>query len=97
MLDRPAPDRRRPVLILSHASLLEVLNTATVALITSRIRGAPTEVLLGVEEGLKSPSCVNLANVNTVRQSQLQRFVGVVGPEKMIEVCRVMCRVFQCR
>jgi len=76
--------------------MLSVLNTATVAMITSTIRGAPTEVLIGIEEGLKGPSCVNVANVNTVLQSQLERFVGVVGPARMAEVCRVLCRVFDC-
>ena len=96
LLDRLAPDRRRPVLVLSHPSLLDVLNTATVAMITSTIRGAPTEVLLGVEHGLKQPSCVNLANVNTVLQSKLERFVGVVSPATMAEVCRVLCRVMHC-
>lgn len=96
MLERPAPDKRRPVLILSHPSMLSVLNTATVAMITSTIRGAPTEVLIGIEEGLKGPSCVNVANVNTVLQSQLERFVGVVGPTRMAEVCWVLCRVFDC-
>ena len=89
LLERPAPDKRRPVLVLSHPSLLRVLNTATVAMITSTIRGAPTEVLLGVDEGLKGPSCVNLANVNTVRQAELQRYVGVLPAAKLAEVCPV--------
>jgi mRNA interferase MazF len=82
------PDKRRPVLVLTRPSLLAVLHTATVAAITTKVRGSPTEVELGVEEGLKSESCVNLVNVFTVRQSDLRRFVGSVRDEKMRRVCR---------
>jgi mRNA interferase MazF len=82
------PDKRRPVLILSRGALLEHLHTATVVAITSTQRGSPTEVELGVEEGLKQSCCANLANLFTVRQSDLQRYVGTVGPEKMRQICR---------
>jgi mRNA interferase MazF len=85
-----APDKRRPVLILSRNTLLEHLHTATVVAITSTQRGSPTEVELGIEEGLKQPSCANLANLFTVRQSDLKRYVGALGPEKMRQACRAL-------
>jgi mRNA interferase MazF len=90
LLDRPRPDRRRPVLIISRPSLIAALHTVTVAAVTSTRRGSPTEVELGVEEGLKGPSCVNLCNVFTVVQADLRRFVGTVGPAKMHAVCRAL-------
>jgi mRNA-degrading endonuclease toxin of MazEF toxin-antitoxin module len=61
-----------------------------VVAITSTQRGSPTEVGLGVDEGLKQPSCANLANLFTVRQSDLKRYVGAVGAEKMRQVCRAL-------
>ena len=85
-----APDKRRPVLILSRDSLLEHLHTATVVPVTSTRRGSPTEVDLGVDEGLKHDSCVNLANLFTVRQDDLRRFVGSVSASKMQRVCRAL-------
>jgi len=48
-----APDKRRPVIVLSRQILLEVLQTATVVPITTTLHGSPTEVELGVEDGLK--------------------------------------------
>jgi mRNA interferase MazF len=89
------PDKRRPVLIVSRNALLERLQTATVVAITSTRRGSPTEVELGVDEGLKQPSCANLTNLFTVRQSDLKRYVGAVGAEKMRHVCRGL--VIACR
>lgn len=90
LLDRPRPDKRRPVLVLSRPSLIGALHTVTVAAITSTRRGSPTEVDLGVEEGLKGPSCVNLCHVFTVAQSDLRQFVGTVDPDRMRAVCAAL-------
>jgi mRNA interferase MazF len=90
LLELPKPDKRRPVLILSRPSLIPLLHTVTVAAITSTLRGSPTEVELGVAEGLKQVSCVNLCNVFTVQQRQLRTFVGSVGTDKMREVCTAL-------
>ena len=96
LLDRPRPDKRRPVVVLSRPSLIRALHTVTVAAITSTLRGAPTEVALGVEEGLKATSCVNLCNIFTVRQSELFRFVGTVAPTKMRAICRALAIACGC-
>ena len=91
-----APDKRRPVLVLSRPALLEVLHTALVAAITTTVRGAPTEVEVGVDEGLKQTSCVNVTNVFTVRQSDLRQFVGTVGVETMSDICRALAIATDC-
>ena len=96
LVERPRPDKRRPVLILSRPSLIAALNTVTVAAVTSTRRGSPTEVELGVEEGLKGPSCVNLCNVFTVAQADLRQFVGTVSPAKMHAVCRALAIAAAC-
>jgi mRNA interferase MazF len=90
LLDLPRPDKKRPVLVLSRASLITLLHTVTVAAITSTLRGSPTEVQLGASEGLKHTSCVNLCNLFTVEQGRLRTFVGTVGAEKMRQVCRAL-------
>ena len=90
LLDLPRHDKRRPVLVLTRPSLLRLLHTVTVAAITGTLRGSPTEVELGLDEGLKKTSCANLCNVFTVRQSQLRAFVGSVSRDKMAQVCRAL-------
>lgn len=90
LLSLPRPDKRRPVLVLSRPSLIRLLHTVTVAAVTSTVRGSPTEVMVGPEEGLKSVCCVNLCNVYTVRQTELKSFVGTVGSGKMRQVCRAL-------
>ena len=90
LLDRPRPDKRRPVLVLSRPALIRVLNTVTVAAITTTLRGSPTEVELGVDEGLKQASCANLCNLFTVPHRELKTFIGSVSTEKMNQVCRAL-------
>ncbi|HUF51519.1 MAG TPA: type II toxin-antitoxin system PemK/MazF family toxin [Longimicrobiales bacterium] len=91
-----APDKRRPVLVLTRQEVLGLLRTAMVAPITSTIRGAPSEVVVGVEEGLKDRSAVNLDHVQTVEQRLLQQYVGSLRPEKMAAVCHALAVATGC-
>ena len=81
------PDKRRPVLVLTRAEVIDLLRTVMVAPITSAIRGAPSEVLVGVDEGLKGPSAVNLDHVQTVEQGLLKKYAGALSVQKMESVC----------
>lgn len=91
-----SPDKRRPVVVLSREELLPLLRTAMVAPITSNYRGSPSEVLLGIEEGLKEPSSVNLNHVHTVRQRGLHHYVGTLSEEKMQEICHALAIATGC-
>lgn len=90
------PDKRRPVLVLTRPEVIGLLQTVMVAPITSEIRGAPSEVEVGVEEGLKSPSAVNLDHVQTVDQRRLKQYVGSLSPEKMQAVCDALAVAVGC-
>ena len=85
-----APDKRRPVLVLTRQEGLPLLRTAMVAPITSTIRGLPSEVTVGVDEGLKRDSAVNLDHVHTVEQRLLVRYAGSLPESKMRQVCRAL-------
>jgi len=90
------PDKRRPVLVLSRPEAIEFLHTVMVAPITSTIRGAPSEVLVGIDEGLKQDSAVNLDHVQTVEKARLTRFVGTLGSPKMRKVCHALAIALGC-
>ena len=82
------PDKRRPVVVISRDDVIGLLHTVMVAPITSTIYGAPSEVIVGENEGLKHRSAVNLDHVQTVERARLVGYVGTLGPGKMREVCR---------
>jgi mRNA interferase MazF len=85
-----APDKRRPVLVLSRQEVISLLHTVMVAPITSTRRGAPSEVPVGVSEGLKHESAVNLDHVQTVERTRLVSFVGSLTAAQMRHVCRAL-------
>jgi len=91
-----APDKKRPVVVLSRGDVIGLLHTVMVAPVTSTIHGAPSEVLVGIKEGLKHESAVNLDHVQTVEQSRLEGYVGQLGIEKMREVCRALAVAVGC-
>jgi len=67
-----APDKRRPVLILTRTSAIPYLTGITVAKVTTTIRGAASEVLLTPgEDGVLAECVVNTDNIQTVQRSQL--------------------------
>ena len=92
----PSPDKERPVLVLTRDSAIEYLSRVTVAPITSTIRGVPSEVLLGVEDGLRGPCVVNLHNLVTVDQKALGRCVAWLSAPRMREVCAAIAFSLGC-
>ena len=92
----PAPDKERPVLVLTRSSAIDYLSRVTVAPITSTIRGVPSEVALGPEDGMKQPCAVNLHNVMTVNQANLGRRVAELSPLRMRQVCSALAFALGC-
>ncbi len=91
-----APEKKRPVLVLTRQDVIGLLHTVMVAPITSTIRGAPGEVSVGPREGLRAESAVNLDHVQTVERARLVGFIGHAGDEKMREVCRALAVAVGC-
>jgi mRNA interferase MazF len=84
------PGKRRPVLVLTRPALIDVLSAVVVAPITSTIRDAPTEVRLGVDDGMKSPCAVNLTRLYTLRKDSLARYVTTLPEARMREICAAL-------
>lgn len=82
-----APDKKRPVLVLTRNSAIEYLSTVTVAPITTTIRGVPSEVALDQDDGMKTACAVNLHNAVTVSQERLGKRVAQLSSARMKEVC----------
>lgn len=85
-----APDKSRPVLVLTRSSAIPYLSRVTVAPITSSIRDVPSEVRVGPDDGLKQVSAVNLHNVLTVAKESVGRRIAQLGEAKLHEVCRAL-------
>lgn len=69
------PDKKRPVLILTRDSILDVLGEVTIAPITSTIRHIPSEVILTPEDGLPKTFPINFDHVQTVTKAKVGSFI----------------------
>jgi len=92
----PAPDKARPVLVLTRGSALGYLSRVTVAPITSTVRGVPSEVVLGTDDGMKQVCAVNLHNLITVPQASLGRRLAQLTPERLRQVCAALAFAIGC-
>ena len=79
-LDPPAG--RRPVLLLSRDEAYSVRDLIIVAPVTTRIRHIPSEVPLGLEDGLPKPCVVNLDTITTISKVSLRERITVLNREK---------------
>lgn len=84
------PDKRRPVLILTRDSAIGVLNTVTVAPITSTMRGIPTEVFLDRSDGMPSDYAVNLDHIQTISKNKVGALLATLPNYRMAEVQRAV-------
>jgi len=82
-----APDKRRPVLILTRNSVIPFLNSVTVAPLTTMIRGIPSEVPLSpADDGVHADCVVNVDNIQTIQKTGLGTQITHLSLERMREV-----------
>jgi mRNA interferase MazF len=80
------PHQKRPVVVLTRDSVLEYLDETTVAAVTRTVRGIPSEVPLGPEDGLPEACAVNLDHVQTVARARLGALVTTLPGRRMDEI-----------
>ena len=84
---RISGDKRHLVVVLTCSPAIPYLARVTVAPIIRTIRSVPFAVVLGIEDGLKHRSAVNLRNAVTVEQKRLRMRVSQLSAAQLREVC----------
>ena len=85
-----APDKKRPVLILTRDSAIAMLNSVTVAPITSTIRSIPTELVLTRDDGLPDTCAANFDNLQTVPKGNIGDRIATLTARKMKEAATAL-------
>ena len=86
----PKPAGRRPVVLLSRNEAYAVRALVTVAPVTSRLRGIPTEVPLDRSDGLPKACAVNLDTITTIPKALLSARLATLSTLRMAAVDRAM-------
>jgi len=85
-----APDKKRPVLILTRNSILEYLGEVTIAPVTATIRNIPSEVFLTSIDGMPMNCVINFDHIQTVSRDRIGSLIIALPPEKLKEVWRAI-------
>lgn len=81
-----APDKKRPVLILTRDSILEYLGEVTVAPITRTVRDIPSEVFLSKQDGMSKGCAINLDHIQTVSKGKIGSLITTLPADKLEKV-----------
>jgi len=89
---------RRPVLIVTAGEIIPVLNAVTCAPITTSVRGIPTRIALGPDEGLREPSEGVCDSLVTLQKSNIDTSrIGVLDEARIGELDRAIARALDIR
>ena len=81
-----APDKKRPVLILTRSAVLEYLGEVTVAPVTSTVRDIPSEVVLTENDGMPHECAINFDHIQTVSRGKLGAHITSLSQNRLVEV-----------
>jgi len=79
----PSPAGKRPVVLVSRNEAYKIRDLITIAPVTSRIRGIPTEVELNTKDGLPRRCVVNCDNLTTIPKTWLTKRIVALNPAKV--------------
>jgi mRNA interferase MazF len=87
---------RRPFLVLTRQTAIPVLERVVAVPATTTIRGIPSEVLLGEEEGMPQPCALSFDNLATVPKSLFVERICRLGVDRLDEVRRALTAATGC-
>ena len=92
-----APDEKgRPFLVVSRDAANAVMRRVLVAPVTTRVRGVPSELPLGREEGLPQPSVASFDNLRPFPTAMLVHRIGALAPTRLHLLCAVAATTLDC-
>ena len=87
---------RRPFLVMTRSAAIPVLHNVLAAPVTRTVRGIPTEVSLGLEDGMPAECAVSFDNLRVVPKAYLVDRVCALDPTQMLEACHALRAAVDC-
>ena len=88
-------DKRRPVLVVTRSDAIPVL-TPVVAPITRTLRGIPTEISFGPDDGLPAECAASFDNVQPINRHLLTQRIATLDPARRHELCDALAALADC-
>ncbi|MFN0153425.1 MAG: type II toxin-antitoxin system PemK/MazF family toxin [Gaiella sp.] len=87
---------RRPHLVLSRDRVLLTLVSVIAVPATRTVRGIPTEVALGVDDGMPEECALALDSLTVMARERFGEPICTLSRARMNEVCRALARATGC-
>lgn len=88
---------RRPHLVLTRQAAIPVLNRLLAVPATRTIRGIPSEVPVGQDDGMPAECVLSLDNVAVIPRAFFAERICRLRVERMAEVCSALAVATGCR
>lgn len=87
---------RRPFLVMTRSAAIPVLNSVLAAPVTRTIRGIPSELRLGTEDGMPTECVASFDNLRVVPQAYLVDQICTLAPTRLAEACAALRAAVDC-
>lgn len=87
---------RRPFLVFSRDEVIPVLRTVLAVPATRTVRGIPTEVPLGPDDGMPDACALSFDNATVVDQALFVERICRLGPDQLDAACRAWNAAVAC-
>ncbi len=88
--------KRRPYLVFSRDVALSLLDRVIAVPLTTTIRGIPTEVALGADEGLDRDCVASADNIENIPRWAFTERVGAISEVRMGQMCAAVRVAIDC-
>lgn len=87
---------RRPFLVFSRDEVIQLLRTVIAVPATRTVRGIPTEVALGPDDGMPDECALSFDNATVLDQSLLIERICRLSPSQLDAACRAWNTAVAC-
>ena len=87
---------RRPFLVMSRNAAIPVLNSVLAAPVTRTIRGIPTELPLGPDDGMPADCVASFDNLRAVPKANLVDRICSLRPGRLAQACTALRTAVDC-
>jgi mRNA interferase MazF len=87
---------RRPFLVMTRSGVIPFLHSVVAAPITRTVREIPTELALGVEDGMPTECAASFDNLRVVPKANLVTKQCTLDPLRLLEACAALRAAVDC-
>ena len=87
---------RRPFLVMMRTAAIPVLNSVLAAPVTRTVREIPSELRLGVDDGMPAACAASFDNLRVVPKAHLVERQCTLDPVRIFEACQALLAAVDC-